>query len=45
MRGDLVVTLHLVLPRVIDARGRALMAEFARLHPDDVREEFDANGA
>lgn len=45
VRGDLVVTLHLVLPRVIDARGRALMAEFARLHPDDVREDFDANGA
>lgn len=45
VRGDLVVTLHLVLPRVIDARGRALMAEFARLHPDDVRQDFESNEA
>lgn len=44
-RGDLVVTLHLVLPRVIDERGRLLMAEFARLHPGDVREDFEMNGA
>lgn len=44
VRGDLVVTLHLVLPRVIDARGRALMAEFARLHPDDVRQDYESNG-
>lgn len=41
-RGDIVVTLHLVLPRVIDARARALMEEFARLHPGDVRQEQDA---
>lgn len=37
-RGDLVLDVHLVLPPVIDARGRALMQEFARLHPEDVRE-------
>lgn len=36
-RGDLVLDVHLVLPPVLDARGRALMQEFARLHPEDVR--------
>ncbi len=45
IRGDLVVTVQLVLPRVIDARGRALMAEFARLHPDDVRKDFELDEA
>jgi molecular chaperone DnaJ len=37
VRGDLLVDVQLVLPQVIDARGRDLMREFARLHPDDVR--------
>ena len=36
-RGDLVLEVHLVLPPVLDARSRALMQEFARLHPEDVR--------
>ncbi|HTV03151.1 MAG TPA: DnaJ C-terminal domain-containing protein, partial [Luteitalea sp.] len=36
-RGDLVLDVQLVLPPVIDARGRVLMQEFARLHPEDVR--------
>ena len=36
-RGDLVLDVQLVLPPVIDARGRELMKEFARLHPEDVR--------
>ena len=36
-RGDLVLDVQIVLPPVIDARGRALMQEFARLHPEDVR--------
>ncbi len=36
-RGDLVVEVQLVLPPVIDARGRELMREFAKLHPEDVR--------
>lgn len=44
-RGDIVVTIRLVLPRVIDARGRELMAEFARLHPDDVRKQFNGDQA
>lgn len=37
LRGDLVLEVQLVLPPVIDARGRELMREFARLHPEDVR--------
>jgi len=37
LRGDLVLDVQLVLPPVIDARGRELMREFARLHPEDVR--------
>lgn len=45
VRGDLVVTVQLVLPRVIDTRGRELMAEFARLHPGDVREDSDVDEA
>lgn len=44
-RGDLVLTVHLVLPRVIDARARDLMREFARLHPDDVRADADGEHA
>jgi len=36
-RGDLVVTLRLVLPPVLDARSKALLEEFGRLNPDNVR--------
>ncbi|MBA2353139.1 MAG: molecular chaperone DnaJ [Acidobacteria bacterium] len=36
-RGDLVIGVQMVLPPVLDARGRELMREFARLHPEDVR--------
>jgi molecular chaperone DnaJ len=47
-RGDLVLDVQLVLPPVIDARGRELMQEFARLHPEDVRANWhggdDARG-
>ncbi|MGV3517952.1 DnaJ C-terminal domain-containing protein [Luteitalea sp.] len=41
-RGDLVIEVQLVLPPVIDARGRQLMQEFARLHPEDVRAAWRA---
>ena len=41
-RGDLVLTVQIVLPRVIDTRARELMREFARLHPDDVRSDGEA---
>jgi molecular chaperone DnaJ len=36
-RGDLLVTVRLVWPPVLDERARALLTEFARLHPEDVR--------
>ena len=39
-RGDLVLEIAIVLPPVIDARGRDLMREFARLHPEDVRQDW-----
>jgi molecular chaperone DnaJ len=42
-RGDLVLDVQLVLPPVIDARGRELMQEFARLHPEDVRATWYAD--
>jgi len=43
-RGDLVLEVQLVLPPVIDARGRELMQEFARLHPENVRAGWFAGG-
>ena len=43
-RGDLVLEVQLVLPPVIDARGRELMQEFARLHPEDVRAHWRVGG-
>ena len=36
-RGDLVVTLQIVLPPVLDERSRDLLREFGRLNGDDVR--------
>ncbi len=44
-RGDLVLEVQLVLPPVIDARAKALMQEFARLHPEDVRTGWIADEA
>lgn len=39
-RGDLVLTLQVVLPPVTTERSRALLEEFGRLHPEDVRRHF-----
>jgi molecular chaperone DnaJ len=36
-RGDQIVTVQIVLPRVLDERSKALLEEFGRLHPEDVR--------
>lgn len=36
-RGDLVVTLQIVLPSTLDDRSRELLREFGRLNGDDVR--------
>ena len=37
-RGDLVVEVKLVLPRVLDERSKELLREFGRLNTDSVRE-------
>ena len=39
-RGDLVVEVRLVLPRVLDERSKELLREFGRLNGDDVRKDF-----
>jgi molecular chaperone DnaJ len=36
-RGDLVVEVHLVLPKTLDERSKDLLREFGRLNGDDVR--------
>jgi molecular chaperone DnaJ len=41
-RGDLYVEARVVVPAVAGERGRALLQEFARLHPDDPRQELAA---
>ena len=42
-RGDLVVEVRLVLPRVLDERSKELLREFGRINAEDVRKELDAN--
>jgi molecular chaperone DnaJ len=39
-RGDLVVTLRLVLPAALDERSRALLREFGELNPENVRKDL-----
>jgi molecular chaperone DnaJ len=39
-RGDLVVEVHLVLPRVLDERSKDLLREFGRLNAEDVRKDL-----
>jgi molecular chaperone DnaJ len=39
-RGDLVVEVRLVLPRVLDERSKELLREFGRLNAEDVRQEL-----
>jgi len=39
-RGDLVVEVRLVLPRMLDERSKELLREFGRINNDDVREEL-----
>ena len=36
-RGDLVVEVKLVLPRLLDERSKELLREFGRINSDDVR--------
>ena len=39
-RGDLVVEVRLVLPRVLDERSKELLREFGRINDEDVRTEL-----
>ena len=39
-RGDLVVEVRLVLPRVLDERSKELLREFGRLNAEDVRKDL-----
>ena len=39
-RGDLVVEVRLVLPKVLDERSKELLREFGRINNDDVRENL-----
>jgi len=41
-RGDLVVEVRLVLPRVLDERSKELLREFGRINNEDVRAELDS---
>jgi molecular chaperone DnaJ len=36
-RGDLVVEVHLVLPKLLDERSKELLREFGRINAEDVR--------
>jgi len=38
-RGDLVVEVKLVLPKVLDERSKELLREFGRINGEDVRRE------
>ena len=39
-RGDLVVEVRLVLPKVLDERSKELLREFGRINGEDVRKEL-----
>jgi molecular chaperone DnaJ len=43
-RGDLVVEVRLVLPRVLDERSKELLREFGRINDEDVRKELGRDG-
>jgi molecular chaperone DnaJ len=40
-RGDLVVEVRLVLPRLLDERSKELLREFGRINDEDVRHELN----
>ena len=43
-RGDLVVEVRLVLPKLLDERSKELLREFGRINADDVRKELWKSG-
>lgn len=44
-RGDLVVEVRLVLPKLLDERSKDLLREFGRINAEDVRKELRLAGA
>ena len=42
-RGDLVVEVRLVLPRMLDERSKELLREFGKINPEDVRRDLTQN--
>ena len=40
-RGDLVVEVRLMLPRLLDERSKALLREFGAINGESVRQDFD----
>jgi molecular chaperone DnaJ len=44
-RGDLVVEVRVVLPRVLDERSKELLREFGRINHENVRQQLDVNDA
>ena len=43
-RGDLVVEVKLVLPKLLDERSKELLREFGRINGENVREHFGETG-
>jgi len=39
-RGDLIVEVRLVLPKLLDERSKDLLREFGRINGDDVRRDY-----
>ncbi|MBI3402346.1 MAG: J domain-containing protein [Acidobacteria bacterium] len=39
-RGDLVVEVKLVLPKILDERSKEILREFGKIHAEDVRHEL-----
>jgi molecular chaperone DnaJ len=39
-RGDLVIEVRLVLPKMLDERSKELLREFGKINSEDVRKDF-----
>ena len=39
-RGDLIIEVRLVLPKLLDERSKELLREFGRINAGDVRKEL-----
>jgi len=39
-RGDLIIEVRLVLPKLLDERSKELLKEFGRINNEDVRQEL-----